>query len=62
MPITIENEEYEFDLLIHSGDAVKLEPEFELYLDVKDVLVIFPVKFEIEVGPQPEESVMPQQD
>jgi hypothetical protein len=59
MPIAIENEEYEFDLLVSTVAAGKLEPEFNMFLDVKDTLVIFPVKFEIAVEPKQEE---PDQD
>jgi hypothetical protein len=56
MPITIiENEEYEFDLLVSTVAAGKLEPEFNMFLDVKDTLVIFPVKFAIAVEPKQEE-------
>jgi hypothetical protein len=49
MPITIENDQYEFELVVHTLAPGKLEPEFNLFLEVRNVLVIYPVKFEIEV-------------
>lgn len=49
MPITIENEEYEFDLKVNALSAGTVDVDFNLFLEVKNVLVIFPVKFQIEV-------------
>jgi hypothetical protein len=59
MPITVENESYEFDLKVNTVAAGKLEPEFNLFLEVKNVLVIFPVKFEMTVTPKPEAPTLP---
>ena len=49
MPITIENEGYEFDLIVRTVAAGKEVAEFNLFLEVHNVLVIYPVKFPIEV-------------
>jgi hypothetical protein len=49
MPITIEDDHYEFDLRVGTSAAGKVDAEFNLFLEVKNVLVIYPVKFPIEV-------------
>lgn len=49
MPITIEDDHYEFDLRVNTSAAETVDVDFNLFLEVRNVLVIFPVKFPIEV-------------
>jgi hypothetical protein len=56
MPIQIENDQYEFDLKLVSHEAGNTTAEFQLYLEVQNVLVIYPVKIDITVVPNSENS------
>ncbi len=59
MPISIENEMYEFDLLVTTVAAGTVEPEFDLFLEVNNSMVVMPVKFSIVVEPKQEEAEPP---